>query len=318
MQHILHFGLCPVVGCLTVLQCVCQSVPFGSRLECLAWYSMLVGLVTGSVGAIHPPKGAKGLCRLYSFCCCACMHIGTTLPTSMPQAITRLCVVTSPASPSMPHQRCIGIHQATCHCAYDCRTFNYIVHCQCRARTGNIREVLLQKVLQGLEHETHQQHTQQHQQQHQIQPQQQAAASSKPGGQESAGKPPQPATLAAPPEEVKMVLCVDVSLGMGKAKLGGHIARATVGLIQKYRGQNDELLRMWEESGQAKILRVKDEPEMEQLADQALQNNLPFYMAHHTGTTKTRENLETVKTVLAIGPAYKSDIDKITGHLSLL
>eukprot|EP00878_Enallax_costatus_P005910 GHUV01006201.1.p1 GENE.GHUV01006201.1~~GHUV01006201.1.p1 ORF type:complete len:262 (+),score=95.75 GHUV01006201.1:378-1163(+) len=170
----------------------------------------------------------------------------------------------------------------------------------------------------GLEHETHQQHTQQHQQQHQIQPQQQAAASSKPGGQESAGKPPQPATLAAPPEEVKMVLCVDVSLGMGKAKLGGHIARATVGLIQKYRGQNDELLRMWEESGQAKILRVKDEPEMEQLADQALQNNLPFYMAHHTGTTKTRENLETVKTVLAIGPAYKSDIDKITGHLSLL
>eukprot|EP00878_Enallax_costatus_P034952 GHUV01038901.1.p1 GENE.GHUV01038901.1~~GHUV01038901.1.p1 ORF type:complete len:114 (+),score=33.76 GHUV01038901.1:211-552(+) len=113
-----------------------------------------------------------------------------------------------------------------------------------------------------------------------------------------------------------MVLCVNQSLSMGKGKIGAQCAHAAVGVIQKYKGQNEALFRLWERFGQPKIaLKVQNEAVMAELAHQALQSNLPCYIVHDAGRTQIAAGSQTV---LAIGPAYKSDIDRITGHLSLL
>lgn len=52
-----------------------------------------------------------------------------------------------------------------------------------------------------------------------------------------------------------------------------------------------------------------------QLASQALQMGLPAYIVHDAGRTQIAAGSQTV---LAIGPGYKSDIDRVTGRLSLL
>jgi len=52
-----------------------------------------------------------------------------------------------------------------------------------------------------------------------------------------------------------------------------------------------------------------------ELAHKAQQSGLPCYIVHDAGRTQV---LAGSQTVLAIGPGYKSDIDRITGHLSLL
>ncbi|WIA10058.1 hypothetical protein OEZ85_010268 [Tetradesmus obliquus] len=125
-----------------------------------------------------------------------------------------------------------------------------------------------------------------------------------------------PPTIPVPREELKMVLCVNHSLGMGKGKIGAQCAHAAVGVIGKYRKANEALFRMWERHGQPKIaLKIQDEQHMAELAHKALQSGLPCYIVHDAGRTQIAAGSQTV---LAIGPGYKSDIDRITGGLSLL
>jgi peptidyl-tRNA hydrolase len=52
-----------------------------------------------------------------------------------------------------------------------------------------------------------------------------------------------------------------------------------------------------------------------ELAHKALQSGLPCYIVHDAGRTQIAAGSQTV---LAIGPGYKSDIDRITGGLPLL
>eukprot|EP00775_Hariotina_reticulata_P006448 gene6448-6677_t len=119
-----------------------------------------------------------------------------------------------------------------------------------------------------------------------------------------------------PREELRMVLCVNQALKMGKGKIGAQCAHAAVGVLQKYKTGNDHIFRMWERFGQPKItLKVQDEHEMAELAHKALQSGLTCYIVHDAGRTQVAAGSQTV---LAIGPGYKSDIDRITGHLSLL
>lgn len=52
-----------------------------------------------------------------------------------------------------------------------------------------------------------------------------------------------------------------------------------------------------------------------ELAHKALQSGLPCYIVHDAGRTQIAAGSQTV---LAIGPGYKSDLDRITGSLPLL
>ena len=76
------------------------------------------------------------------------------------------------------------------------------------------------------------------------------------------------------------------------------------------------ILRRWERQGQAKVaLQVKDEAEMEMLQAKAMSLGLVAEVIADAGRTQIASGSHTV---LGIGPAPKSIIDTVTGHLKLL
>jgi len=125
-----------------------------------------------------------------------------------------------------------------------------------------------------------------------------------------------PINRTANRDELKLVLVVNNSLGMGKGKIGAQCAHAACGVLEKYKPDNEMLFRHWEAHGQPKIaLKGKDWEEMADLGTKALQAGLPVYVVHDAGRTQIPAGSQTV---MAIGPGPKPLIDRVTGHLSLL
>ncbi|GFR45835.1 hypothetical protein Agub_g7200, partial [Astrephomene gubernaculifera] len=119
-----------------------------------------------------------------------------------------------------------------------------------------------------------------------------------------------------PKEELKMVLCVNTSLRMGTGKVGAQCAHAAVGVLWAHYSSHSVAIRQWEMYGQPKIaLKVRDEDEMAELEARAVSLGLPTYIVHDAGRTQIAAGSQTV---LAIGPAPKSQLDSVTGHLKLL
>lgn len=76
------------------------------------------------------------------------------------------------------------------------------------------------------------------------------------------------------------------------------------------------LLTQWERLGQAKVaLKVDSEDEMLVLQAQAISLGLCARVIHDAGRTQIASGSATV---LGIGPAPRSKIDEVTGHLKLL
>lgn len=116
--------------------------------------------------------------------------------------------------------------------------------------------------------------------------------------------------------ELKMVLCVNASLSMGKGKIGAQCAHAAVGIIESYREANEAVFAQWDATGHPKVaLKVKDGDEMAKLAERARDAGLFWYLVEDQGRTQIAAGSHTV---LAVGPAPRSEIDKVTGHLSLM
>lgn len=77
-----------------------------------------------------------------------------------------------------------------------------------------------------------------------------------------------------------------------------------------------KLLQRWEKRGQAKIaVQVKSEAELMDLRWKALDAGLTAEVIQDAGRTQIDPGS---LTVLGVGPAPKSAVDKITGHLKLL
>jgi PTH2 family peptidyl-tRNA hydrolase len=114
-----------------------------------------------------------------------------------------------------------------------------------------------------------------------------------------------------------MVLCVNNGLGMGKGKIGAQCAHAALGAVQRHRRPETEAaFRRWESRGQAKIaLKVPSDADLDALEAKAREAGLPTYVVHDAGRTQIAAGS---RTVLAVGPAPKSRVDAVTGHLSLL
>lgn len=76
------------------------------------------------------------------------------------------------------------------------------------------------------------------------------------------------------------------------------------------------VLRRWERLGQAKVaLKVESEEDLLMLQAQAVSLGLCAQVIHDAGRTQIASGSATV---LGIGPAPKSKIDEVTGHLKLL
>ena len=79
---------------------------------------------------------------------------------------------------------------------------------------------------------------------------------------------------------------------------------------------NHPVLKQWERLGQAKVaLKVDSEDDMLMLQAQAISLGLCAQVIHDAGRTQIASGSATV---LGIGPAPKSKIDEVTGHLKLL
>lgn len=76
------------------------------------------------------------------------------------------------------------------------------------------------------------------------------------------------------------------------------------------------ILKRWESLGQAKVaLKVDTEDDMLMLQAQAVSLGICANVIHDAGRTQIASG---TATVLGIGPAPKSKIDEVTGHLKLL
>ncbi|KAF2024414.1 PTH2-domain-containing protein [Setomelanomma holmii] len=127
-----------------------------------------------------------------------------------------------------------------------------------------------------------------------------------------------PADFKGNKEECKMVLVVRTDLGMTKGKIGAQCGHATLACYKHFlkNAPNSPILRRWEVLGQAKVaLQVKSEEELELLQAQALSLGLVAHIIHDAGRTQIASGSATV---LGIGPAPKSVMDQVTGHLKLL
>ncbi|KAK5736960.1 hypothetical protein LTR17_007107 [Elasticomyces elasticus] len=125
-------------------------------------------------------------------------------------------------------------------------------------------------------------------------------------------------SFAGNTEECKLVLVVRKDLGMSPGKIGAQCGHATLAcyktLVRAH--PRHPVLRQWEDYGQAKVaLRIDSEEDMLVLQAQAISLGLCAQVIHDAGRTQIASGSATV---LGIGPAPKSKIDEVTGHLRLL
>ncbi|KAL2203628.1 peptidyl-tRNA hydrolase [Sarocladium strictum] len=123
-------------------------------------------------------------------------------------------------------------------------------------------------------------------------------------------------------EECKLVLVVRTDLGMTKGKIAaqcGHATLACYKAITKAASSSPQaaaVLRRWENLGQAKIaVQSKSQEEILELRKQARALGVTAEVIQDAGRTQIEAGS---MTVLGVGPAPKSVVDKITGGLKLL
>jgi PTH2 family peptidyl-tRNA hydrolase len=125
-------------------------------------------------------------------------------------------------------------------------------------------------------------------------------------------------------EQYKMVIAVRDDLKMGRGKIaaqvghGGNIKNNLVlGAYKMALKEYPENIKNWEEiSGTAKIVvSVNSEEELLKIRDKCKEKGLPFYLVRDAGRTQIAPGSITV---CACGPGKVSDVDTVTGHLSLL
>ncbi|KAK3493284.1 peptidyl-tRNA hydrolase PTH2-domain-containing protein [Neurospora crassa] len=127
-----------------------------------------------------------------------------------------------------------------------------------------------------------------------------------------------------PTEECKLVLVVRTDLGMTKGKIAAQCSHATLACYKRLFSAaqleplslSARLLRQWERNGQAKIaVQTKTEDEMLELMAKARSLGVTAEVIQDAGRTQIASGS---RTVLGVGPAPKSLVDEITGHLKLL
>lgn len=114
--------------------------------------------------------------------------------------------------------------------------------------------------------------------------------------------------------QTKLTLVVRADLGMGRGKIAAQAAHAAVAAVLATLGTAD--FRSWLRDGQPKVvLRATGEEHLDAIAAQASAAGLPVQIIHDAGRTQVAEG---TPTCCAIGPAPDTEIDAVTGELSLL
>ncbi|KAI2632430.1 PTH2-domain-containing protein [Hypoxylon sp. NC1633] len=142
-------------------------------------------------------------------------------------------------------------------------------------------------------------------------------------GEEKEGKAEQLANGPAD-EECKLVLVVRTDLGMTKGKIAAQCSHATLACYKTMSraarrnpaSPEARLLQRWERRGQAKIaVQTKSQDSLLELQRKAVSLGITAEVIQDAGRTQIDPGS---LTVLGVGPAPKSVIDKVTGGLKLL
>ena len=117
-------------------------------------------------------------------------------------------------------------------------------------------------------------------------------------------------------EELKLALCVNDSLKMGKGKVAAQCAHAGAGVVEDLAGRDAGRLAAWRRCGQPKIaLKAGGDADLRELGRRARALGLPTHLVRDAGRTQIAAGSQTV---LAVGPGPRSVVDQVTGHLKLL
>ncbi len=112
---------------------------------------------------------------------------------------------------------------------------------------------------------------------------------------------------------MKQIIAVRKDIGLSKGKTAAQVAHASLGAFKK---AGSEVRNRWESEGEKKVVAgVEDEDELFELKTNAENLGLPAYLVKDAGRTEIPRG---TTTALAIGPGPDEEIDKITGHLSLV
>jgi PTH2 family peptidyl-tRNA hydrolase len=115
--------------------------------------------------------------------------------------------------------------------------------------------------------------------------------------------------------DYKMVLVIRTDLQMTKGKVAAQCCHAMLSAYKRATKSAPEMLKVWEQSGQAKItLKCNSEEEMLHLQKTAEKHGLVAKSIQDAGRTQIAAGS---RTVLAIGPGPVDVIDSVTGHLKL-
>jgi PTH2 family peptidyl-tRNA hydrolase len=116
-------------------------------------------------------------------------------------------------------------------------------------------------------------------------------------------------------EECKMVFVIRTDLQMSKGKAAAQCAHAAIACYESAMKSTPKLLQRWRRAGQAKVtLQCSSEDDLRLLQGIAISKGVTAKTVVDAGRTQIAAGSTTV---LGIGPAPKSAIDQVTGHLKL-
>ena len=111
---------------------------------------------------------------------------------------------------------------------------------------------------------------------------------------------------------MKQAIIARTDVGMGTGKLAAQVAHAS---LSAYENAGESAQNEWKAGGQKKIvLKGSDEKQLQQLADEARREGLPYALVRDAGHTQLEPG---TVTALAVGPGAENIVDKVTGDLSL-
>lgn len=102
---------------------------------------------------------------------------------------------------------------------------------------------------------------------------------------------------------------------MGKGKIASQCGHAILGAYKKAINKDPEAVKIWENSGQAKIVLKVDRNELFESERRAREKNIICCLVKDAGRTQIAPG---EYTAIAIGPAPSELIDEITGKFKLL
>jgi len=115
--------------------------------------------------------------------------------------------------------------------------------------------------------------------------------------------------------EMKLVLVVRNDLKMGKGKAAAQCAHASVMAYQQAAKRQPELLKLWQLSGQRKVvLKTEDPASLLAIQRESSIAGIITSLVRDAGHTQVAAGS---MTVLGVGPAPEELVDKVTGHLKL-